>query len=95
MGDDRYEVRLSRSAQRDLAGLPRAAQVRIARAIDRLASTSRPRGSKLLAGGPQRIWRIRVGDYGILYEIRDEERLILVIRMGHRREAYRSHRAGG
>jgi len=91
---ERYEIRLTLSAERDLARLPRPAQVRIARAIDRLADTPRPRGVKLLAGhGPQRIWRVRVADYRILYDIRDEELLVLIIRAGHRRDVYRSGRS--
>jgi mRNA interferase RelE/StbE len=94
VADERYEIRFTRSAERDLGSLPRqAAQVRIARVIDRLADTPRPRGAKLLAaGGPPRIYRIRVGDYRILYEPRDDELVIVVIAAGQRREAYRSGR---
>jgi mRNA interferase RelE/StbE len=88
-----YVIRLTRSAERDLRKLPRPAQVRIARAIDRLAGTPRPRGAKLLADvGPPRIFRIRVGDYRILYEPRDDQLVVIVIAVGHRREVYRSGR---
>jgi mRNA interferase RelE/StbE len=91
VADERFEIRLIPSAARDLRGLPRPAQVRIARTIDRLAASPRPRGAKLLTGdGPQRIWRVRVGDYRILYEINDDRLLVLVIAVGHRREVYRS-----
>jgi mRNA interferase RelE/StbE len=93
VADERYEIRLTRSAERDLRSLPRHAQVRIARAIDRLANTPRPRGATLLAdGGSPRIYRIRVGDYRILYEPRDDQLVIVVIAVGHRREVYRSGR---
>jgi mRNA interferase RelE/StbE len=61
-----------------------------------LASEPRPQQSKLLAGGAdERIWRIRVADYRVLYEIRDEQLVVLVVRMGHRREVYRGRRTGG
>ena len=93
MADERYEIRLTRSAERDLRNLPRAAQVRIARAIDQLAASPRPRGAKLLADvGPPRIFRIRVGDYRILYELRDDQLVVVVIAVGHRSEVYRSGR---
>jgi mRNA interferase RelE/StbE len=90
VASERYEVRLTRSAERDLTRLARPAQVRIAGVIDRLAEIPRPRGAKLLVGsGHRRIWRIRVGEYRILYEIREGELVVLIIRVGHRREAYR------
>ena len=93
MADEHFEIRLSPSAERDLRGLPRQVQVRIARAIDRLAASPRLRGAKLLVGpGPPRIWRVRVGDYRILYEIRDDQLIVLVIAVGHRRDIYRPGR---
>jgi len=85
-----YEISLTPSAKRDLAGLPVAVQRRIARTIDGLAVDPRPRGSRLLAGRPtERIWRLRVGDHRVLYEVRDSLLIVLVIRVAHRRDAYR------
>lgn len=90
MAEHRYSVTLRLGAKRDLESLPLAARRRITRAIDGLVTEPRPRGSTLLAGRPgERIWRVRVGDYRILYEIRDDELVVLVIRIGHRREIYR------
>lgn len=90
MTEHRYEIHLTPSARRDVAGLPVAAQRRIARAIDGLAIEPRPRGSRLLAGRPnERIWRLRVGDHRVLYEVRDALLIVLVIRVAHRRDAYR------
>jgi mRNA interferase RelE/StbE len=64
---------------------------RIRVAIRRLAHDPRPARAKLLSGpGAERIWRIRVGDYRVLYEIRDERLIVLVIRIAHRRDIYRS-----
>ncbi|MEO5960841.1 MAG: type II toxin-antitoxin system RelE/ParE family toxin [Opitutaceae bacterium] len=61
---------------------------RIGRAIDALPSNPRPNGCVKLSG-EDRVWRVRVGDYRILYEIRDERLVVLVIRIANRREACR------
>jgi Cytotoxic translational repressor of toxin-antitoxin stability system len=91
-----YTVTLRPSARRELEGLPVAAQRSVVRAVDGLATNPRPRGSRLLRGKTaERIWRLRVGDYRVLYEIHDTELVVLVIRLGHRREVYRPRRAGG
>lgn len=90
MAEGHYLVLLVPSAKRALASLPIAVQRRLRGAIDGLATDPRPPGSKLLAGkATDRLWRIRAGDYRILYDIRDEELVVLVIRVGHRREVYR------
>lgn len=86
----RYDVILVTSARRELTSLPVAVQRRIVRSLHALEANPRPRGAAVLAGGPdQRVRRIRVGDYRILYEIRDDRLVVLVIRVGHRREVYR------
>jgi mRNA interferase RelE/StbE len=60
---------------------------RIRRAIDDLADNPRPTGSRNVRGRESR--RIRVGDYRIIYEIDDEERVVDVLQVGHRRDVYR------
>jgi len=75
-------------AERELAGLQRSDQLRIAKRVDALATTPRPSSSKKLAG-PEGFYRIRVGDFRVIYGIRDRKLLILIIRIGNRREAYR------
>jgi mRNA interferase RelE/StbE len=77
------------TAQRELAKLPRAIARRIAAAIDALAGDPRPAGVRKLAGGAGDAWRIRVGDYRVLYEIRDAELLVTVVKLAHRRRVYR------
>ena len=90
MAERHYGVSLQPTAKRDLASLAVAVRRRIGRAVDALATNPRPSGAMRLAGRPaERIWRIRVGVYRILYEIRDAELVVLVIRIRHRREAYR------
>lgn len=84
----RYEVQLVASAQRELVKLPARLRVRVADAVRALSADPRPSGCKKLAGNAD-YFRIRVGDYRILYEVRDREVVVLVIKIGHRRDVYR------
>lgn len=84
----RYEVQLVASARRELLKLPARMRVRVADAIRALATDPRPPGCKKLAWNAE-YFRIRVGDCRILYEVRDRAILVLVIRIGHRRDVYR------
>jgi mRNA interferase RelE/StbE len=83
-----YQVDLSKRAKRQLSKLDPDTQASIGAAIDDLAVDPRPSGVKKLKG-EETVYRIRVRDYRILYEIQDDELLILVIKIGHRREVYR------
>lgn len=83
-----YTVQILPSAQRALAKLDRSLRQRIAGAIGGLADNPRPPGTKKLTGSDN-LWRIRVGDYRILYEIHDRHLLVNVVEIGHRREIYR------
>lgn len=73
-------------AVRQLAKLDRAARKRVAAAIDGLHENPRPPGSKRLVGVDA--WRIRVGDWRVIYQIRDDRLVVLVLKVGHRREVY-------
>jgi mRNA interferase RelE/StbE len=75
------------SAARALARLDRAVQRRIGRRIDALASD--PRAGAVKLRGADDVWRVRVGDYRILYLIEDERLVVVIVRIAHRREAYR------
>jgi mRNA interferase RelE/StbE len=83
-----YSIQIVPSAERDLAALDKPLRQRIAARIDALAENPRPSGVKKLQGSTD-TWRFRVGDYRVLYEIRDRQLLILVVKVGHRREVYR------
>lgn len=83
-----YKVVLVASAAKEFRSLPSALQRRISAAIDGLADNPRPRGARKLAGH-ERLYRIRAGDYRIVYTIDDEERVVCITRIRHRREAYR------
>ena len=84
----RYQLQLLPTARRELLKLPAKIRVRVTDAIRGLQANPRPTGCKKLAGNAD-YYRIRVGDYRVLYEIRDRVLLVLVIRVGHRREVYR------
>jgi len=83
-----YKVEVLRSAAHELEALPPPVRRRVRRAIVALSDEPRPHGALLLAG-QERIWRVRVGDYRVLYRIEDDLVLVLVIRIRHRRDAYR------
>ncbi len=83
-----YRVEVKPSVERDLAGLEKRDRLRVARKIDALAEDPRPAGVEKLSGEDD-LWRVRAGDYRIIYAIRDDVLLVLVVRVGHRRDVYR------
>ena len=83
-----YKIELRRRAQRALDKLPKTDFQAVVEAIKGLAQTPRPRGvEKVKSTG---LWRIRQGDYRIIYAIDDNRQVIIIVRVGHRREIYRS-----
>jgi mRNA interferase RelE/StbE len=83
-----YRVVVERSAEKDLRKLQLDMRFRVADALRSLAKDPRPVGSRKLAG-TKHDWRVRVGDYRIIYEIADAIRVVRIYRVRHRREAYR------
>lgn len=83
-----YRVLLERSAEKDLARLSSEIHDRVIAAIQALAMDPRPAGCRKLSGS-KHDWRIRVGDYRVVYEIADVIRVVRVNRVRHRREVYR------
>ncbi|HVA79501.1 MAG TPA: type II toxin-antitoxin system RelE/ParE family toxin [Candidatus Binataceae bacterium] len=83
-----YTVEFSSGADREFRKLAREIQLRLRPRIDALAGEPRPPGAKKLKGGDE-LWRIRVGDYRIVYEVRDRILVILIVRVAHRREVNR------
>jgi len=83
-----YSVSYSRAAAKAFRRIHPREQRRIMEAIEALVDDPRPDGSVQLAGGEGEL-RIRIGDYRVVYDIRDEQLIILVLRIGHRREVYR------
>ncbi|MBL7202198.1 MAG: type II toxin-antitoxin system RelE/ParE family toxin [Anaerolineae bacterium] len=83
-----YEVYLERAAERDLRKLPAETFHRIIPRIRALAETPRPPGCRKLTGSDSD-WRIRIGEYRVIYEIDDAEKTVRIFRVRHRQEAYR------
>lgn len=71
-----------------MAALPARTRRQLTRVWSALHEDPRPTGSVKLAG--TELWRIRVGDYRVIYEVRDAILVVLVIKVGHRREVYRA-----
>lgn len=84
-----HEIVLSAPAERDLKRLPTALFHRVIAAIRALAQSPRPPGCRKLRGSDRDDYRIRVGDYRVLYEVDAPARLVRIMRVRHRREAYR------
>jgi mRNA interferase RelE/StbE len=81
-----YAVSILRRAQKELGQLSSPSFERVCDAIRLLADNPRPSGSRKLVGRDG--WRIRVGDYRVIYEIDDSARTVLVLHIGHRRDIY-------
>jgi mRNA interferase RelE/StbE len=84
----RYAVQVRPAALRQLRKLPRDALRRIQAATEALRDEPRPEGAAKLAGARD-LWRIRVGDFRVVYVIADDVLVVTVVRIGHRREVYR------
>lgn len=82
-----YSLLFKRSVSSDLRALPKVDVAAILKRIEQLADNPRPSGCEKLSG--QERYRIRQGNYRILYEIRDEVLIVTVVKVGHRREVYR------
>jgi mRNA interferase RelE/StbE len=83
-----YQVVLSKSAKHDLSKLDKTLQQNMANHLQSLTTDPRPHGVTKLRGTEDE-WRIRVGDYRIIYEIDDNKQIVAILRIRHRREVYR------
>lgn len=82
-----YRVEFTAAAARQVKKLPRPARDRVLDAIEDLEEDPRPHGARKLVG-EQTAWRIRIGDYRVLYDVFDSELTVFVVRAAHRREVY-------
>lgn len=82
-----YRIEVTPAAARQLRKLDPQARRRVQAAVELLAEEPRPAGAKKLVGGGD--WRVRTGDYRIVFEIQDQVLLVLVFAVGHRRDIYR------
>ncbi|MCP4896171.1 MAG: type II toxin-antitoxin system RelE/ParE family toxin [bacterium] len=84
-----YSIEVAPAARRQLKKLDHEMRRRIARRIDSLAEEPRPDGVVKLTGVSPSLYRVREGDYRILYAIEDEQLIVLVVRVAHRSNVYR------
>ncbi len=84
-----YQLSVTNSAKKDIRRLPADIQRRVRQSINPLANEPRPAGSRKLRGAGT-LYRIRVGDYRVVYDVDDEAHMITIIRVGHRRDVYRN-----
>jgi mRNA interferase RelE/StbE len=83
-----YAITFARSARRELERLERSLVQRVLLRIEELAADPRPSGCRKLQGGSD-LWRIRIGDYRVVYTVNDGQRVVDVVAVRHRREVYR------
>lgn len=82
-----YTVKIERKALKALKKIHPVHRERLEEAIDGLADDPRPPGVRKLTGS-ERTWRVRVGDYRVVYDIFDDELVVHVVRVAHRKDAY-------
>ena len=83
----KYEIRILHSAEKEMDKLPPAIHSRISRRILSLENIPRPKGAKKLSARDE--YRLRIGNYRILYTISDSDSTVTIIAVGHRRDVYR------
>jgi mRNA interferase RelE/StbE len=83
-----YRIEFTPKADKQFRALEKSTQTRLARQINLLADNPRPQGIKKLAA-EEDYYRVRAGDYRVVYQIRDKSLLVLIVRLGHRSEVYR------
>ncbi|SIT14443.1 type II toxin-antitoxin system RelE family toxin [Belliella pelovolcani] len=84
---NQYEIVVSKSASKELLKLPKKVNNKIINAILLLADNPRPSGAKKLRGLSEN-WRIRIGDYRVIYAISDEISIVDIRKVGHRKDIY-------
>ena len=83
-----YQLFIRRSAEKEIADIPKPIRSRVADKIHALSDEPRPSGCKKLSG-EDRAWRIRIGDYRVVYEVNDAEKYIEIRVVAHRKDVYR------
>jgi mRNA interferase RelE/StbE len=83
----KYSVEVLRSAQKVLENLPADQQERVLAVLEGLREVPRPDGCKKLSG--RDAWRVRIGDYRVIYEVADDAHRVIIVVIAHRKDAYR------
>jgi mRNA interferase RelE/StbE len=85
----KYKIQFNKNYLKDLEKIPKKDQGKIRESVLALTDNPHPDGSKKLKGSKEPLYRIRCGDYRVIYTIRNDLLLVLVIEVGHRRDIYR------
>ena len=83
-----YSIVFARSARKELENFPPLLKTRVLNRIEKLSTNPRPAGVRKLVGS-EYLWRFRIGDYRVIYGVYDEQKLVDIIHIRHRRDAYR------
>lgn len=86
----RYEIEFTRAADKAFSSLPEKVQDRIDDVLDGLEKEPWPVGHKKLKGSKDDFLRVRVGDYRVVYQVEEDRLVIVLIRIGHRKDVYRN-----
>jgi mRNA interferase RelE/StbE len=84
-----YAIEILDSARKAIAALPKADRGRVDARIRGLSDEPRPQGAAPLKGTGRALWRVRAGDYRVIYRIEDSRLVVVVVHFGHRRDVYR------
>ena len=85
-----YEIEFTRAADKAFSSLPEDVQDRIDDVLDVLERDPRPVGHKKLKGSQQALLRVRAGDYRVVYRVEEDRLVVVLIRIGHRKDVYRN-----
>lgn len=85
-----YEIEFTRAAEKAFSSLPEKVQDRIDDVLDGLEAEPWPVGHKKLKGSKGDLYRVRVGDYRVVYQVEEDRLVVVLIRIGHRKEVYRN-----
>jgi mRNA interferase RelE/StbE len=88
MGGDTYEVRVAPKAVRQLKKLPQTVREKVIDCLEGLSRNPRPHGVEKLSQDP-RLWRVRCGEYRVIYWINDQSGIVVALIVRHRKDAYR------
>jgi len=83
-----YSIIYKKSAEKELLNLPKEYALKVRKAINQLADNPHPSGSKKLAGN-MNSYRIRIGNYRVIYTIVSDRLMVIIVKIAHRREVYR------
>jgi mRNA interferase RelE/StbE len=84
----KYKIEISSSAEKALKKIPRKDLIKVIETIQKLGIDPKPLGCRKLSG-EEDVYRVRQGNYRIIYEVEDKKLLILVLKIGHRKDTYR------